>query len=51
MCIRDRNYDNRITNMVLENNCVSIESSDKSIMGVEFDNEVIKSVDELERCV
>ena len=43
------NYDNRIKSMVLENNCVSIESGDKSIMGVEFDNEVIKSVDELER--
>ena len=26
------NYDNRITNMVLENNCVSIESGDKGIM-------------------
>ena len=35
--------------MVLENNCVNIESGDKIIMGVEFDNEVIKSVDELER--
>ena len=35
--------------MVLENNFVSIESGDKSIMGVEFDSELIKSVDELER--
>ena len=43
------NYDNRSKNMVLENNCVSIESGDKSIMGVEFDSELIKSVDELER--
>ena len=36
------NYDNRSRNTVLENNCVNIESGDKIIMGVEFDNERIK---------
>ena len=41
MCIRDR--DN------IESKVVNIESADEDIVGVEFENEVIESVDELER--
>ena len=46
---RGESYDNISKNMVLENNGVNIGSDNEILVGVEFDNEVIKSVDELER--
>ena len=46
---RGEKNDNIIKNMVLESKVVNIESADEVIVGVEFDNEVIESVDELER--